>query len=91
MKESLAADSSIGPAAMAQIIADSGFGTTGIQFTTDRTAVGLKADTMFIAVSFAGECLVGQYGPKIDGVQTVVLPLLSSGGCFVGTGYQTLG
>jgi hypothetical protein len=91
MEEALAADPATDATTMAQKIADSGFGPTGIQFTLDRTAVGLASDSMFIAVPFAGECLVGQYGPKISGVRTDVELALASGGCLLGTGIQTLG
>lgn len=91
MEQALAADSAIDATTMAQKLADSGFGTAGVQFTLDRTAVGLASDSMFIGVPFAGECLVGQYGPKHSGVDAAVQPALASGGCLLGSGIQTLG
>ena len=91
MEHALAADPATDATTMAQKIADSGFGAAGIQFTLDRTAVGLASDSMFIGVPFAGECLVGQFGPKISGVKADVEPALASGGCLLGTGIQTLG
>lgn len=91
IEQALAADPAADSFAIAQKVAEAGFDPAAIQFTFSRTAAGLAADSVDVSVNFAGECLVGQFGPAISGVHAVVLPVLASGGCLLGTEVQTLG
>ena len=91
IEKTLAADSAADSFAIAQAIASAGFDPTTVQFTFTRTAVGLAADTSDVAAQFAGECLIGQFGPAAPQVITRVMPVLASGGCLIGTEVQSLG
>lgn len=77
-------------AAVADTVAKSGFTRKGIQYTFSRTAAGLAADSVYIAVPWGEQCMIVQYGPVITGVHTSVLPVLKQGGCLIGTDVQTL-
>jgi hypothetical protein len=46
--------------------------------------VDLPADSVQFAVLFAGDCLIGQYGPASGGYHSAVGPALATGGCLVG-------
>lgn len=76
--------------AVADTVAKAGFTRKGIQYTFSRTAAGLAADSMYIAVPWGDQCLIAQYGPVITGVHTSVLPVLKQGGCLIGADIQTL-
>lgn len=71
-------------------IANSGFDPQTIQFTPSITTASLQADSVFVSVLFAGECLIAQYGPVINGVNVVKLKPLNSGGCLIGTEIKSL-
>lgn len=62
-----------------------GFDKTQMQVTRDETTQGTRADSLQWSVLFAGECLVGQYGPASGGYHGVVRPVLGTGGCLVGS------
>jgi hypothetical protein len=61
-----------------------GFATSAMEVTADTTTIGDPADAIQFAVRFAGECLVGQFGPKSGGYHSAVRPPLGTGGCLVG-------
>ncbi|MDH6532743.1 hypothetical protein M2119_000980 [Aurantimicrobium minutum] len=86
----VASDPAADSYAVASAVGASGFDPATVQFTFSTTAAGLPADTSEIAVQFAGECLIGQYGPAQPTVITKVMPLLASGGCLIGTDVQPL-
>lgn len=67
-----------------------GFPRKGLQYTWNGTAVGLDADSVYIAVPWGDQCMIAQYGPVITGVHTAVLPVLKQGGCLIGADVQTL-
>lgn len=79
------ADPSAGGRAFIDALAAAGFDTAAMQVTADTTTIGDPADSIQFAVGFAGECLVGQYGPKSDGYHSAVRPALGTGGCLVGS------
>jgi hypothetical protein len=91
IEKTLAADPAADSSAIAQAVGASGFDPATVQFTFSRTAAGLAADTSDVAVQFAGECLIGQFGPVAPQVIARALPVLASGGCLLGTEVQTLG
>jgi hypothetical protein len=91
IEKTLAADPAADSYAIAQAVGAAGFDPATVQFTFSRTAAGLAADTSEVAVQFAGECLVGQFGPVAPKVISLVMPLLASGGCLLGTEVQSLG
>ena len=90
VQQAIAGNSAVQTGSVAQALKASPFSTTGIQFNSERTAVGLASDTSFVAVPFAEKCLVAQFGPAIDGIRALVMEPLKQGGCLVGTGVQTL-
>lgn len=79
------ADPSAGGRAFVDALAAAGFDKAAMQVTADTTTIGDPADSIQFAVGFAGECLVGQYGPKSDGYHSAVRPALGTGGCLVGS------
>lgn len=91
IEKALAVDPAADSFAVAQAIGSAGFDPTTVQYTFTRTAVGLAADTSDVAVQFAGECLIGQFGPAAPQVISRVMPVLASGGCLLGTEVQSLG
>ena len=81
----IAADADAGGRAFVDALAAAGFDRAAMQVTADTTTIGDPADSIQFAVRFAGECLVGQYGPKSDGYHSAVRPALGTGGCLVGS------
>lgn len=81
----IAADDDAGGRAFVDALAAAGFDTAAMQVTADATTIGDPADSIQFAVLFAGECLVGQYGPKSEGYHSAVRPALGTGGCLVGS------
>lgn len=77
--------------AIAQAVGAAGFDPATVQFTSSSTAAGLDADSSEVAVQFAGQCLVGQFGPIFPNVISLAMPVLSTGGCLLGTEIQSLG
>lgn len=84
-KAVIQADPSAGGRAFIDALAAAGFDRAAMQVTADTTTIGDPADSIQFAVGFAGECLVGQYGPKSDGYHSAVRPALGTGGCLVGS------
>jgi hypothetical protein len=80
-----AADDDAGGRAFIDALAAAGFDPAAMQVTADTTTIGDPADSIQFAVRFAGECLVGQYGPKSDGYHSAVRPVLGTGSCLVGS------
>jgi beta-glucanase (GH16 family) len=78
------ADPSAGGRAFIDALAAAGFDTSAMEVTADTTTLGDPADSIQFAVRFAGECLVGQFGPKSGGYHSAVRPALGTGGCLVG-------
>lgn len=90
VSSALAADPAADSYAVATAVGASGFDPTTVQFTFSSTATGLPADTSEVAVQFAGQCLIAQYGPAQPAVITKAMPVLASGGCLIGTDVQPL-
>lgn len=90
VQQAIAGNSSVETGSVAKALGVSVFATKGIQYNSERTAAGLASDTSFVAVPFAGKCLVAQFGPAIEGIRALVMDPLKQGGCLVGTGVQTL-
>lgn len=61
-----------------------GFSKESMQLTADETSIGLDADTVLVSVKLGESCLLGQYGPKSDGVHAVVAAPIATGACLVG-------
>jgi len=91
IEKTLAADPAADSYAVAQAVGAAGFDPATVQFTFTTTAAGLPADTSEVAVQFAGQCLIGQFGPLAPKVISRAMPLLASGGCLLGTEVQSLG
>ena len=89
-EQAIAADPEVLSYDVAVLESQNGFDSGAIQFTYSRTAVGLASDSASVAVLFAGECIIAQYGPVITGVRGIVLPPLAQGGCLIGSQVQGL-
>jgi hypothetical protein len=61
-----------------------GFSQDAMQLTADETSVGLEADSVQVSVRMTDACLVGQYGPKVDGVRVAVVAPIATGACLIG-------
>lgn len=59
-----------------------GLSRATMELTADRTAIGLEADSISLALQIAGECLIAQW--SAEWVVTQVAPLLASGTCLLG-------
>ena len=90
IEQAIAADPALDSYGVAVIVSQSGFPAESVQFTFSRTAVGLVADSVDIAVLWAGQCLIGQYGPALPKYHGIVLPALEQGGCLIGAQVQGL-
>lgn len=89
-QQAIAANPAVSSSDVAVLESQSGFDPGAIQFTYSRTAAGLASDSSSVAVLFAGECIIAQFGPVISGVHGVVLPALAQGGCLIGSQVQGL-
>ena len=90
IQQAIAKDPQLNSHDVAIIVSQSGFAANTVQFTFSRTAVGLVADSVDIAVLWAGQCLIGQYGPAVPDYHGIVLPALAQGGCLIGSQVQPL-
>ncbi|MWV50039.1 hypothetical protein GRS96_12240 [Rathayibacter sp. VKM Ac-2803] len=61
-----------------------GFAKESMQLTADETSIGLEADSVQVSVKMSDACLIGQYGPKSDGVHVVVAAPIATGACLIG-------
>lgn len=80
----IAADPAAGGRAFIDALVAAGFDKAAMQVTADTTTIGDPADSVQFAIVFPPDCLIGQYGPKSDGYQSAVRPVLGTGGCLVG-------
>ena len=90
VQQAIDADPAVSSSDVALLESQNGFDAGAIQYTFSRTAAGLAADSSSVAVLYAGECIIAQYGPVISGVHGVVLPALAQGGCLIGAQVQGL-
>lgn len=65
-------------------LVSAGFPREAMQLTADETSVGLAADSVQVSVKTSDGCLVGQYGPKSDGVRAVIAAPIATGACLIG-------
>ncbi|MWB97371.1 DUF6993 domain-containing protein [Agromyces seonyuensis] len=80
----IAANGSAGGHDFIDALVAGGFDKAAMQVTGDETTLGKPADSVQWSVDFAGECLIGQYGPASGGYHGVVRDELGTGGCLVG-------
>lgn len=71
-------------AGIAQSLVAGGVPAESISYTSNSTAIGLKADSVSIAVLIGSECILSQYGDAIGGLTVVIQPALTQGGCLLG-------
>jgi len=80
----IAADSEAQGRDFVDALVAAGFDKAAMQVTADTTTIGDPADSIQFSVRFQDDCLVGQYGPKSEGYQGAVRPVLGTGACLVG-------
>lgn len=61
-----------------------GFDKSAMQVSEDKTTLGRPVDAIEFAVLWKDQCLVGQFGPTVDGYHSTVQPKLDNGGCLIG-------
>ncbi|CAN5313316.1 hypothetical protein BH09ACT5_BH09ACT5_00920 [soil metagenome] len=66
-----------------QNLASAGFRKQDMQVTADRTAIDLAADSIIVSVRLKGQCLIADFHG--GNYTSIVAPLLSSGGCLIGS------
>lgn len=69
-------------AQVTESLTGAGIPATALEVSESRTPTGLEADAIEAAVLQGSDCVVGQI--RDGGVTVTVLPVLSSGKCFVG-------
>lgn len=90
IEQAIAADPAVTPLDVAVLESQSGFDGAAIQYTFSRTAAGLVADSVSVAVLIGDQCIIAQFGPVVTGVHGIVLPALAQGGCLIGSQVQRL-
>lgn len=70
-------------AQVTESLTGAGVSSTALEVSESRTPTGLEADAIEAAVLQGKDCVVGQI--RDGGVSVTVLPVLSSGKCFVGS------
>lgn len=68
--------------AMAAAFTAAGFPAGSVEVSADRTPTGLEVDSIQAASVKDGDCIFGEV--RDGSAYVTVLPVLSSGGCFVG-------
>lgn len=72
-----------GGRAVVDALVAAGFDKAALEVTPDKTAIGLDADNIQFSVNLGAECVVGQSGNV--GYHSLILPVLDTGTCLVGT------
>lgn len=65
-------------------LAAAGFTKADMQVTADMTTINLKANSIQFSVRMGETCLIGQRGVDWEGYNSVVTPMLATGGCLIG-------
>ena len=84
IQQVVAADADAPGRTVVEALVAGGFAKESMQLTADETSIGLDADTVLVSVKLGESCLLGQYGPKSDGVHAVVAAPIATGACLVG-------
>lgn len=61
IEETGAGSEAVEGAVVISALVEAGFDATSIEVTPDTSLIKLPADSVTVAVAFAGECLIGQY------------------------------
>ena len=75
---------------VAHALIAAGFSRKGIEISPNYTSLGMKPDSITVAVKLDKECIIGQYGPAFNDVAVSVAPVLTSGGCLLGRSIEHL-
>lgn len=70
--------------AYVEALASSGFAKADMQVTEDRTSIGEPADSIQVAVRWAGECLVGHLARSQPAPVVEIMPLVAGETCLIG-------
>lgn len=71
-----------GKAVVANLV-KAGFDSADIEYTPDKTAIGLDAEAMYFSVKFGDDCLVGEIGHSF-GYHSTRAPVVDGGTCLYG-------
>lgn len=75
---------------VAHALIAAGFSRKGIEISPNYTSLGMKPDSITVAVKLDKQCIIGQYGPAFNDVAVSVAPVLTSGGCLLGRSIEHL-
>jgi hypothetical protein len=75
---------------VARALIAAGFSRKGIEFSPNYTSLGMKPDSITVAVKLDKQCIIGQYGPAFKDVAVSVAPFLATGGCLLGRSIEHL-
>lgn len=78
------ADARMSSDAYVEALASAGFAKADMQITEDRTSIGEPADSIQVAVRWAGECLVGHLAPSQPAPVVEVMPIVAGETCLIG-------
>lgn len=65
-------------------LAAAGFDKAAMEVTKDATTLGDRAESIQFSVRWADGCLIGQFGPAVDGYHSTVQPVLGTDRCLIG-------
>ncbi|RWZ61188.1 hypothetical protein ELQ92_09170 [Labedella populi] len=61
-----------------------GFDKATMEVTKDATTLGARAESIQFSVRWSDGCLIGQFGPAVDGYHSTVQPVLGGDRCLIG-------
>jgi hypothetical protein len=61
-----------------------GFDKATMEVTKDATTLGDRAESIQFSVRWTDGCLIGQFGPAVDGYHSTVQPVLGTDRCLIG-------
>lgn len=61
-----------------------GFDKGAMEVTNDATTLGDRAESIQFSVRWGESCLIGQFGPSVDGYHSTIQPVLGTGLCLIG-------
>ncbi|WP_243697064.1 DUF6993 domain-containing protein [Labedella endophytica] len=80
----VAANADAGGRDFVDALVSAGFDKAAMEVTNDATTLGDRAESIQFSVRWGDSCLIGQFGPAVDGYHSTVQPVLGTGLCLIG-------
>lgn len=84
VNERTAANADAGGRDFVDALVAAGFDKAAMEVTNDATTLGDRAESIQFSVRWQDSCLIGQFGPSVDGYHSTVQPVLGTGLCLIG-------